>query len=80
MAWVWRSAGILPACLLSLCLDQCSTPKQQVCHQLVQVRSAESPGYPAPPKAGVTLSQPFWLWWRTICKPDGNEPMVLVRT
>lgn len=59
VAWVWRSAGILPACLRSLCLAQCSTPKEQVCRQLVQVRSAESPGYPASWKAGITLSQPL---------------------
>lgn len=80
VAWVWRSAGILPACLPSFCVAQCSTPEKQICHQLVQVRSAESSGYPASRKAGITLSQPFWLWLRAICKPDGNEPMVLVRT
>lgn len=80
VAWVWRSTGILPACLPSLCLAQCSTPKEQVCRQLVQVRSAGSPGYPASWKAGITLSQPLWLWLRAICKPGGNDPVVLVRT
>lgn len=32
------------------------------------------PGFPR--KAGITLSQHFWLWLRAICNPDGNEPEV----
>lgn len=67
--------GFSHSASLSSCLD----PADQLAASLGE--KCRKPWLPSfPRKAGITLSQPFWLWLRAVCNQNGNELMVLVRT
>lgn len=63
----------------SASLSSCLNPADQLAASLGEkYRKPWLPSFPR--KAGITLSQHFWLWLRAVCNPEENESMVLVRT